>query len=130
MYTSTKKGDQQFTIDGRKAEIRIELVLQARAKMCDSKVNGPEDKVVSEMIKHFLLEKIYTKIEAPSSWKFVELVFLRKPDAEPKEGIRSYRAIALKRTRELEEITRGWNKWDKLLAIGSDGDKVAAKKGE
>ena len=33
--------------------------------------------------------------EAPSSWKIVKLVFLRKPDAEPKKGIGSYRAIAL-----------------------------------
>ena len=34
-------------------------------------------------------------MESPSSWKIVKLVFLRKPDAEPKKGIRSYRAIAL-----------------------------------
>ena len=33
--------------------------------------------------------------EAPTSWKIVELVFLRKQDAEPKKGIRSCRAIAL-----------------------------------
>ena len=34
-------------------------------------------------------------MEAPSSWKIVKLVFLRKPDAEPKKGTRSYRATAL-----------------------------------
>ena len=33
--------------------------------------------------------------ESPSSWKVVKLVFLRKPDAAPEKGIRSYRAIAL-----------------------------------
>ena len=101
-----KKGDQQFTADGRKAEVTVDLFLQVRAKMADNKVNGPEDAVVSEMIKEVPLEKIYTitrcfqerfmgQMEAPSSWKIVILVFLRKPDAEPKKGIRSYRAIAL-----------------------------------
>ena len=34
-------------------------------------------------------------MESPSSWKIVKLVFLRKPDAEPKRGIRSCTAIAL-----------------------------------
>ena len=101
-----KKGDQQFTDDGRKAEITVDLRLQARAKMSENKVNGPEDAVVSEMIKQLALEKIYTitkcfqecfmdQMEAPSSWKILKLVFLRKPDAEPKKRIRSYRAIAL-----------------------------------
>ena len=34
-------------------------------------------------------------VESPTSCKIVKLVFLRKPDAAPKEGIRSYRALAL-----------------------------------
>ena len=34
-------------------------------------------------------------MESPSSWKVVKLVFLRKPDASSKKGIRSCRAIAL-----------------------------------
>ena len=54
-----KKGDQQFKDDGRKAEMTFDLILQARAQMSDNKVNGPEDKVVSEMIKQLPLEKIY-----------------------------------------------------------------------
>ena len=73
---------------------------------CTHTVHGPEDAVVSEMIKQLPLEKIYTitrcfqerfmhQMEAPSSWKIVKLVFLRKPDAESKKGIRSNRAIAL-----------------------------------
>ena len=33
--------------------------------------------------------------EAPSSWKIVKWVFFRKPDAEPKKGLRSWRAVAL-----------------------------------
>ena len=68
--------------------------------MSENKVNGLEDTVVGEMIKQLPKEKIYTitkcfqerfmgLTEAPSSWKIVKLVFLRKPDAEPKKGIRS-----------------------------------------
>ena len=55
-----KKGSHLFAVDGRKAEITVDLVLQARAKMCDNKVNGPDDAVASEMIKHLPSEKIYT----------------------------------------------------------------------
>ena len=84
----------------------MDVVLQARAKMSENKVNGPDDVIVSEMIKQLPQEKIYEvtmcfqqrfmgKMEAPNSWKIVKLVFLRKPDAAPKKGIRSYRAIAL-----------------------------------
>ena len=58
------------------------------------------------MIKRLPMEKIYTiarcfqerfmgQMNPPSSWKVVKLVFLKKPDAAPTEGIRSYRAIAL-----------------------------------
>ena len=38
----------------------VDLVLQALAKMSDIKVIGPNDAIVSEMIKHLPLEKIYT----------------------------------------------------------------------
>ena len=55
-----KKGNQQFTEDGRNAEITVDLVLQARAKLSENKVNGPEDAIVSEMIKRLPMEKIYT----------------------------------------------------------------------
>ena len=101
-----KEGDWHFTEDGRGAEITIDLVLQARAKMSENKVNGPEDATVSEMIKQLPLENVYTvtrcfqqrfmgQMESPSSWKIVKLVFLRKPDAAPKKGIGSCRAIAM-----------------------------------
>ena len=74
------------TNDGRRAEITIDLVLQARIKMSENKVNGPEDAEVSEMIKQLPQEKFYVitkyfqerftvKVEAPSSWKIVKLVF-------------------------------------------------------
>ena len=49
----------QFTEDGRNAEITVDLVLQARANLSDNKVNGPEDAIVSEMIKQLPLEKIH-----------------------------------------------------------------------
>ena len=39
--------------------------------------------------------RLMGQMDAPSSWKIVKLIFLRKPDAEPKKEIRSYRAIAL-----------------------------------
>ena len=59
-------------------------MLQARAELSDNKVNGPEDAVVSEMIKILPLEKICTvamfsktaflgQMDAPSSWKIVML---------------------------------------------------------
>ena len=81
-----KIGDQQLTVDGRNAEITVDMVLQARNKMSDSEVNGPEDAVVSEMIEILLVKKILiitrcfqerfkSLMEAPSSWKIVKLVF-------------------------------------------------------
>ena len=136
-----KKGDQQFTVDGRNAEITVDLVLQARAQMCEDKVNGPEDAVVSEMIKQLLLEKIYIvtkyfqerfmgQMKASSSWKIVKLMFFRKPDAEPKKGTRSDRAIALTSVMSkwfawciilrLEQGTEPEN-WKKLHVVGING---------
>ena len=81
-----KEGNQQFTEDGRNAEITVDLVPQARAKLSDNKVNGPGDAVVSEMIKKLSMEKINTiarcfqerfmgQMEPPSSWKTVKVVF-------------------------------------------------------
>ena len=101
-----EQGNLQFTEDGRNAEITVDLVLQAIARLSENKVNGPEDAIVSVMIKRLPMDKIYIKtkcfqerflgrMESPSSWKVVKLVFLRKTDAAPTKGIRSYRAIAL-----------------------------------
>ena len=64
------KGDRHFTDDGRGAEITVVLVLQARAKMSENKVNGPEGAVVSEMTKQLpwrrsaLLRGVFTN----ASW--------------------------------------------------------------
>ena len=100
-----RTGDQHFTKNGLLAEITNDLVLHIRARMSQIKVNGPEDAVVNEMIEQLPREKIYgitedfqelfvVKVEAPISWKIVKPVFLRIPDGEPKNRIRSYRAIA------------------------------------
>ena len=75
---SKKEGDPHFTDDGRRAEITVDLVVQARAKMSENQVNGPEDAVASEMIEQLPLENIYIitkcfhersmgQMEAPSS---------------------------------------------------------------
>ena len=152
-----RKRDQEFTKDGRGAEITIDLILQARTQVWDNEVNGPEDAVVSDMIKQLPQEKIYIirkcfqerfmgQTEAPSSWKVVNLVFLRKPDAEPQKGIRNYKAVALnvgdvevgthrvpsssgKRTttRKLEEVTCGRNRWHQLSTPSSDDDLAVAE---
>ena len=45
---------REFTVEGRTAEITVDLVLQARAKLSDNKVKGPEDAIVSEMIKQLV----------------------------------------------------------------------------
>ena len=101
--TVWERGISLKTEKGRNAEITVVLMLQARTKLSDNKVNGPEDAIVSEMIKRLPVEKISTiarcfqerflgLMESPSSWKVVKLVFLKKPDAA---GIRSYSAIAL-----------------------------------
>ena len=37
-----KKGHRHFAEAGRGAEITVDLVLQARAKMSENKINGPE----------------------------------------------------------------------------------------
>ena len=50
-------GDRHFTEQGRVAEITVDLVLQARAKMSENEVDGPEDAVVGEMIKQLTQEK-------------------------------------------------------------------------
>ena len=78
-------GDRHFVTEhGRVAEITIDLVLQARAKMSENKVNGPEDSIVSEMNKQWPQENIY-EITRCLQDLFVKLVFLRKTDGEPKK---------------------------------------------
>ena len=63
----------------RGAEITLDLVLRARARMVEEEVHGPEDPVVTEMIRELPQEKIFDitkrfqkrlmgEEEAPSSW--------------------------------------------------------------
>ena len=83
---SSKDGDRHFTEQGRVAEMTIDLVSKARAKLSEHKVNGPEGSLVSEMIKQLPQEKntrsqdafkIGLWGDAPSSWRIVKFVFLR-----------------------------------------------------
>ena len=53
-----RKKVEHFTEQGRVAEISVDLELQAKTLLSDNKVSGPEDSVVSEMIKQLPLEKI------------------------------------------------------------------------
>ena len=142
------KGDQQqFTVEGGNAEITVDLVLQAMAKMCDNKVNGTEDAVVSEMTKQLPLEKIYTimkcfqerfsgQVEAPSWWKIVKLVLRNSKLQSHRFEIGDVKVVhmmhytslgAPEGTTKLEEIGRGRNDWDKLPAFANDGDKIVTK---
>ena len=52
------QGDRQFAEEGRIEEITIDMVLRARARMAEEQVNGPEDSVVTEIVKEFPQEKI------------------------------------------------------------------------
>ena len=54
-----KRGDQQFTKDGRGAEITIDWVLQARAKMSGNSVNGPESRRCKRKDQTLASRKIY-----------------------------------------------------------------------
>ena len=60
-----KDEDRHFTEAGRVAEMTIDLVFQARAKMAEERVNGPEDSIATEMIKQLAQEK-YTKLQGAS----------------------------------------------------------------
>ena len=57
-------------------------MLQARGELSESKVNGSEDVIVSDIISKLQMEKnyivarfFYGQIEAPSSWKMGENLF-------------------------------------------------------
>ena len=68
-------------------------------------VNGPEDEIVSEMIRSLPMENLhYCQMFSrtlhgpygiPKLVEGCETLFLKKPDTAPTKGIRSYRAIAL-----------------------------------
>ena len=66
-------------------------------KMLENKANGPEDATASEMMEQLPQEKFSPPhntfktryvglVDAPSSWRIVKLIFLRKPDAAPGRG--------------------------------------------
>ena len=51
IVTCKEDGGRHFSEVRRVAEITIDLVKQARAKMAENKVHGPEDSVVTEITK-------------------------------------------------------------------------------
>ena len=87
-FLRKKKKNQLFL--GRNAEITVDLVLQAGAKFSDNKVNGPEDAIMSENGKDLHNCEV---VSVSVSW--LDVLFLRKPEATPKKGPESFRAIAL-----------------------------------
>ena len=52
------QGDRQLAEEGRIEEITIDMVLRAQARMAEEQVSGPEDSVVTAIVKEFPQEKI------------------------------------------------------------------------
>ena len=101
-------------------------------RQCEE-VNVDPDETVEEQKKRIMTLKedgdrhfsFMEQDDAPSSLRIVKLVILRKPDAAPKKGIRSYRASALtsvmsmwyaaciilrlENEKELEAVARVWD---------------------
>ena len=85
-----KKGDQQFTEEGRTAEITVDLMLYARAKISNNKVKWAgrrhrerDDEAFcpwrrSALLRSVFRERFLGQMESPSSWNIMKLVFLRK----------------------------------------------------
>ena len=98
-------GDKHFMEDGRGAvALAADLVLRARAKMAEATVIGQDDSTVAERSRSSF--KVYDVTRcfrapfvgqegAPDTQRTCKLVFLSTFDAEPSQGIRSYRAIAV-----------------------------------
>ena len=105
---SEEKGDQQFTMDGRQAEVTVDLVLRAWAKMNDNKISGSKDAMVSEMVKILPLEKFHTTTRC-----FQER-FVGQMNAP--EG-----------ARDLEKTSYRRSQQDKLSTSASVGDKFVSK---
>ena len=118
--------------------------------MAEGKENGPEDSVTTEMIKELPQEKIFERTkhfrnrfvgqeDAPSSWRSVRFVYMRKPGAEHQKGDRKLQGdrtrvgdvevvrdlrgtLAGKRKRawRMEAAARGRSRWHQLSAFPRD----------
>ena len=108
-----------------------------RKKGLTNVVNGPEDTVLSEMIKFWPLEKNCTLSGALQvSWKIVELVFCRIQMRKRRRGSEVHSAdigdvnmLRLEKERtDLDETADGRDQWDKLPTLKDDDDEVTAKK--
>ena len=103
-----KKGDREFTMVGRQAEVTVDLVLRASAKMSDNKISGPKDAMVSEMVKILPLENFYT------TTKCFQERFVGPMNAP--EG-----------ARDLEKTSYWRNQQDKFSTSASVGNKFVPK---
>ena len=120
---------------------------QIQAKMSDNEVNGPEDAVVSEIIKQ-LPKRKYTSSRSAfrnASWarwkhqvrgEIVKLVFFWKTRCGTEEGnqkLQGHCAVCFSSfgnrewTWELEEFTRGRNWRHQLPTLSSHDDKFVAE---
>ena len=120
---------------------------QIQAKMSDNEVNGPEDAVVSKMIKQ-LPKRTYTSSRSAfrnASWarwkhqvrgEIVKLVFFWKTRCGTEEGnqkLQGHCAVCFSSfgnrewTWELEEFTRGRNWRHQLPTLSSHDDKFVAE---
>ena len=101
-----RSGDRHVALEGRRVMITAGKVLRARGKMLRTKANGPADCLVTEMLRCLPTETVYDvahwfdkrfkgECRAKKAWKFLRLVFLKKPDVQLEKGLRGFRAIAL-----------------------------------
>ena len=80
-------------LEERIAEISVDSVLQTRSRLCDGKVDGPDDRLVSEMLKckifevaHFSQERFMEKEQASDSWKIVQVRLPEEARCRAEEG--------------------------------------------
>ena len=135
-----KKGNQQFTEEARNVDITVDLVLHARAKLSENKVNGPEDAIVSEIVKRLPMEKIHTITRCFQEGGEVGVLEEARcsPDQRDEKlqsssshvgDVEVVRIMHLatfgerKEARKMEEATYWWIGWNKLPTLASNDDE-------
>ena len=122
-----RQGVRHHSEYDRTAAIIADPVLQARAKPSDNKVSGLADAEKIYTITKCFHERFMGSMEPPNSGKIVQLLFLRKPNAQPRKGIKGYRPVALSSVMStwyascvmmLIEGERAPESWGRLLVGG------------
>ena len=93
-----KKGDRHFTVEGRTAEIKVDLVLQARAKMSDNKE-----------IRSY---RAIALTSVMSKWCASCIIFRLEKEREPENW---------------KNLHVGGVGWDKLPTLASDEDECTTE---